>query len=155
MNLAEPVRLWRPIDAVALALGNAAGLLVVLAAWAGASHEVVVDRQVGWVDLGIAGLLVIAVADTLWLLAARRACWRLRHALLPAAPGLPWPAAGGHHPTAPVRAALLVAGPAMTWYHAAGCRMVAGKAVSPAAEAEHRAAGRRPCAVCLPDGAER
>src|SRR6266850_4661245 len=91
MTSLEPVRLWRPVDLAAVAIGNAAGLAVILAAWAGAGHEVVTDRQIGWVDLGIAGLVIIAVANGGWLLAGRRACWRLRHSLLPAERGLPWP----------------------------------------------------------------
>jgi hypothetical protein len=164
----EPVRLWRPIDLASVAIGNAAGLLVILAAWTGAGHEVVADHQIGWVDLGIAGLVIITVANAGWLLAGRRACWRLRHSLLPAERGLPWPtsptaAAGGAarhaapvdapargapHPQAP-----FVASGAMTWFHAPDCRMAAGKDLFTAGEAEHRAAGRRPCAICLPSAA--
>jgi hypothetical protein len=169
----EPVRLWRPIDRAAVAIGNAAGLLVILAAGKGAGHEVLTDRQIGWVDLGIAGLIIIAVANAGWLLAGRRACWRLRHSLLPAERGLPWPPPAALDAAAPSssvagpagsasHAALasaagsaaspssFVASAAMTWFHSADCRMAAGKAVFPASEAEHRAAGRRPCAVCLP-----
>jgi hypothetical protein len=156
MTFPDPVRLWRPVDVVAVGLGNAAGLVVILAAWAGAGHEIVPDRQVGWVDLGIAGLLVITVADTLWLLAGRRACWRLRHALLPAERGLPWPGGAAlSGPPAAAAATALVASDTMTWYHAGHCAMVAGKPVAAASEAEHRSAGRRPCAACLPPEAER
>ena len=152
----EPGRLWRPIDLAAVAVGNAAGLAVILAAWTGAGHEVVTDRQIGWVDLGIAGLVIIAVANAGWLLAGRRACWRLRHSLLPAERGLPWPvspvvaASGTAMHTAPER---FVASAAMTWFHAPDCRMAAGKNLPAGSEAEHRAAGRRPCAVCLPAAA--
>jgi hypothetical protein len=168
MTAPEPVRLWRPIDLAAVAIGNATGLVVILAAWAGAGHEVVTDRQIGWVDLGIAGLIIITVANTGWLLAGRRACWRLRHSLLPAERGLPWPASspvvapGGAPHTLPIGAAetaahttpRFVASAAMTWFHGPDCRMAAGKHLVTASEAEHRAAGRRPCAICLPNGGE-
>src|SRR5258706_12078602 len=155
MTSPEPVRLWRPIDLASVTIGNATGLLVILAAWTGAGHEVVTDRQIGWVDLGIAGLVIIAVANAGWLLAGRRACWRLRHSLLPAERGLPWPASpavaapGAATPTTP----RFVASEAMTWFHAPDCRMAAGKNLPAASEAEHRAARRRPCAVCLPSAA--
>ena len=158
MTSPEPVRLWRPIDLAAVVIGNATGLVVILAARAGAGHEVVTDRQIGWVNLGIAGLLIITAANTAWLLAGRRACWRLRHGLLPAERGWPWPAAtaapvvAGGIAAAPGRVQLLVASEAMTWFHSPGCRMVAGKDVAAGSEADHRAAGRRPCAICLPAG---
>ena len=158
--------LWRPADRVAVGLGNVAGAAVMMAAYAGASHQAIADRQIGWVNLGIAGLLVVTVANTGWLLAGRRACWRLRHALLPARPGAAWPSAraalapaasGAGLPSIvgtaslpPGAAGLPVAAAAMTWYHSPGCRMVAGKEVSPSPLAEHLARGRRPCAICLP-----
>ena len=148
--------LWRPLDRAAVVLGNFAGLATLLAAYAGASHEAVPDKQIGWVELGIAGLLVVAVANAGWLLAGRRACWRLRHAVLPAEPGAAWPAAtqpGAPQPGRVPRAGELVAGAVMTWYHSPSCRMVAGKDVTAATEAEHRSSGRRPCGVCLPDSA--
>jgi hypothetical protein len=152
MTSPEPVRLWRPIDLAAVVIGNATGLVVILAAWTGAGHEVVTDRQIGWVNLGIAGLVIITVANTGWLLAGRRACWRLRHGLLPAERGLPWP--GQPRAVAAPSAALarFVASEAMTWFHAPDCRMVAGKDLISGSEAEHSAVGRRPCAICLPEG---
>jgi hypothetical protein len=159
--------LWRPLDRAAVALGNFAGLALVVAAYAGAGHEVTADRQTGWVELGIAGLLVVAVANTGWLLAGRRACWRLRHSLLPAGPGMAWPTVAEPGSGTPGRAAPgpalpttllagtaqrgeLVAGAVMTWYHAPTCPMAAGREVVAAGEAEHRAQGRRPCGICLP-----
>ena len=146
---------WRPIDRVAVVLGNLAGVAAVVAAYAGGSHEATADRQVGWINVGIAGLIIVAVANAGWLLAGRRACWRLRHALLPTEAGATWPAVGNVPSPGQVLAGdIFVAAAAMTWYHAPGCRMVAGKDVAPASEAEHRAAGRRPCAVCLPASAE-
>jgi hypothetical protein len=147
---ADPAALWRPVDRLAVGLGNLAGALVMLAAYAGASHEAAADRQIGWVDLGIAGLLVVAVANTGWLLAGRRACWRLRHAVLPVEPGAAWPAAGTTAPPAAKACGLPVAASAMTWYHSPACQMVAGKHVAASTEADHQAAGRRPCALCLP-----
>jgi hypothetical protein len=143
----ESVRLWRPVDLVAVGIGNATGLVVILAAWAGAGHEVVTGRQIGWVNLGIAGLVIITVANTLWLLAGRRACWRLRHQTLPAERGLPWPVETRAEPHA--AAVRLVASGTMTWFHTTECRMAAGKDTRPATEAEHRAVGRRPCVICL------
>jgi hypothetical protein len=150
MTGGDRAALWRPLDRVAVALGNFAGLAAVVAAYAGASHEAAADRQMGWVDLGIAGLLVVAVANTGWLLAGRRACWRLRHSLLPAAPGMAWPTAAAPDTAPP---GVFVAGPAMTWYHWPDCRMVAGRDVAAATEAEHRAGGRRPCGICVRDRA--
>jgi hypothetical protein len=156
MTPADRTAPWRPIDRVAVVLGNLAGVAAILAAYAGGSHEATADRQVGWVNVGIAGLMIVAVANAGWLLAGRRACWRLRHNLLPAEPGAAaWPATGDV--PAPARSLprdTFLAAAAMTWYHAAECRMVAGKDVAPASEAEHRAAGRRPCAVCLPASTE-
>jgi len=150
MSIADRMAPWRPVDRFAVGLGNLAGGLVMLAAYTGASHEAVADRQIGWVDLGIAGLIVVAVANTGWLLAGRRACWRLRHAVLPVEPGAAWPAAGTTPPAVGKASGLPVAAPVMTWYHAPTCQMVAGKDVAPATEADHEGAGRRPCGLCLP-----
>lgn len=154
MTPADRTAPWRPIDRVAVVLGNLAGVAAILAAYVGGSHEATADRQVGWVNVGIAGLIIVAGANAGWLLAGRRACWHLRHALLPAEPGAPWPAAEASLPAPLVPADRFVAAPVMTWYHATECPMVAGKEVATASEAAHRAAGRRACAVCLPASAE-
>jgi hypothetical protein len=150
MSTADRAAPWRPVDRLAVAHGNLAGGLTMLAAYAGTSHEATADRQIGWVNLGIAGLLVVAVANTGWLLAGRRACWWLRHDVLPAEPGAAWPAAVTTSPAAGKASGLPVAAPAMTWYHDPTCQMVAGKDVAPSTEEEHQGAGRRPCGLCLP-----
>jgi hypothetical protein len=154
MSTADRAAPWRPVDRLAVTLGNLAGGLTMLAAYSGASHEATADTQIGWVNLGIAGLLVVAVANTGWLLAGRRACWRLRHDLLPAEPGAAWPAAGTTQPAVGIAPGLPVAAPAMTWYHTPDCQMVAGKDVAPSTEADHEGAGRRPCGLCLPAQAQ-
>src|SRR5260370_21145790 len=113
-----------------MTLGNLAGLAVVMAAYAGASHEPSSSRQIGWLDLGIAGLIVVTAANAGWLLAGRRSCWRLRAGLLPANPGGVWPM--GLSPAGqPPPAGLPGAAPVMTLYHSPSWRMIAGERATP------------------------
>jgi hypothetical protein len=148
MRRSQPGGPWQFGDLFGVALGNLAGLAAIVAGYVGASHEAVARQQVSWVNLGVVGLVLVSAANGGWLLAGRRACGRLRHALLPVEAGAPWP--GERAVQARSVASTLVAAPAMTWYHRPDCHMVAGKDVSAAGRPEHQAAGRRPCGVCRP-----
>jgi len=142
----RPAIPWRTVDLIVLYAANVIGAVLLLAAWLAASGSVSPDGQVPWLNLALAGIIVAGSGNVVWLLAGRRRVGTLRRSLLPAlldaVAGPPEQAAGSADGS-------LVATADMTRYHDPACLLVADKPVVPAAEAEHRADGRRPCDVCL------
>lgn len=139
---------WQVGDVMALTLGTALGLAALVVAWVGASGEATTTRQLGWVALGSAGIIVAGFGNAVWLLAGRRAVGRRR------IEGVVEPArallADRRRPELAAGPATLVAGPSMTHYHRADCVLVVGKRVRAASVEEHAGAGRKPCGVCAP-----
>jgi hypothetical protein len=143
---------WRLPNLLLLTTTTTVGLLLVLVAWAGASGSVQIDTQVRWVNVGTAGVIVLGCGNVLWFLSGRRAVGELRRLVTSRLR----PAVHGHADSVAADAApagVLVATQKMSRYHLAACPLAAGKAAVPATEAAHRAAGRRPCGVCLPSDA--
>jgi hypothetical protein len=153
------LRPWTGNDLVIVCVTTIVALGLVAVGWHGVSGEVEVRRQVLWLDLGVAGVLLLGVGNAQWVLRGRRAVGDRRARLLPLggepigepAGGLtPGAGTAGAPPMAPRRAEGVVAGAAMTRYHRPDCELVAGKEVVTAGRNEHAAQGRRPCAVCEP-----
>lgn len=137
----------RFVLAVLLALGTAA----LLAGYFGTSGTLQVSRQVVWVNVAGAGLLVSGVGVLLFLTAARRQIGRRRLSLFgdvaSAGQALVLDSASGGDVAAPD----LVSAATMTRYHRVDCPFVAGKPGLVAATAvAHEESGKRPCGVCLP-----
>jgi len=137
------------------ALGTAisAGAAVMLLAWYRASDTVVVDDQVRWASVGLAGAMLIAVAGFVAVaLMHRRMRLRFRSVeaeLGPCLAGMSGTVATGSAGVAgPGDDAVLVAATNMEHYHRPDCPLAAGKAVRPVPRADHERAGRRTCAVC-------
>jgi hypothetical protein len=136
---------WRLGDLLGLYVTVSIGGILLLLAWWGASGTGKFSSQIVWVNVAIVGLVVAGSGGAVWLLTGRRAVGERAEALLPlgAASFVPETDVDGDG------ARRLVAAPRMTRYHRDGCQLVAGKDLRVASEAEHRAAGRRPCGMCL------
>lgn len=136
---------WTTRQRVVLAVLLGVGVVGLVAGYTGTSGTLRVSRQVAWLNVAGAGLVVSGVGVVVFLTAGRRRIGRRRLGLFgnlngdSAAPAM----AGGGSATD------LMAAPAMTRYHRVDCEFVAGKRVRPASAAEHRRAGRRPCGICL------
>ena len=72
---------WRPAHLVALYLCNLIGAMVLFTSWLETSGSVSLHGQVPWLDAGIAGVIVAAVGNLIWLLAGRRNVGVLRRHL--------------------------------------------------------------------------
>lgn len=132
--------------AVLLALGGA-GLI---AGYIGTSGTLRVSKQVVWINLAGAALLVSGAGVVLFLTAARREIGRRRLSLfgdLGIVDGAPVDRGMD------ISAADLVTAPTMTKYHRADCSFVDGKAgLKVASSVDHQKVGKQPCGVCLPGG---
>lgn len=138
---------WRARDLTRWTLGTWVGLIVIVVAWFGASGSAELDVQYRWLNLGVAGAVIVGTANIVWLLNGVRAVRERRHEILAAllAEASPSEEVPDHLES---RDDVLVAAPKMTRYHRADCPLVAGKAAAEAGLRAHRAAGRRPCGVC-------
>ena len=135
----------RLVLAVLLVLG-AAGLA---AGYLGTSGTLRLSRQVVWVNVSGASLLVSGFGVAVFLTAGRRAVGRRRLGLFG---DLHAGRVGTGGPGGGV-VSDLVAAESMTRYHRVDCSFADGKTVVAATAAQHEQAGRRPGGVCLPAGA--
>lgn len=148
--MADTVR--QPSPWVAEDLLRAGGtILVGLAASVTACYlaggEDALAEQVRWANLSVAGFVVGSYGMVGWLLRGRRAVGQRRIALLGDArrsvvvgPVASWALEGS---------TVFVAGEGRDRYHRAECPFAAGRGWATASPAEHEAAGRRPCQVCV------
>jgi hypothetical protein len=145
---AEP---WGRQQAVGVAAGNVIGVLTVMAGWYGASGSGRSPGQTNWITLAVAGAVLVAAANGLWVLAGRRAVARRIGAVVDETiprlgSSVPMPSfeiGAGDRP-------LPVATDSMRWYHRPDCPLTAGKRATPATAETHIAAGRAACGVCAP-----
>jgi hypothetical protein len=121
---------------------NVGGAALLVAAAVGADSEHALADQLGWLSLGVTGLLIALTADVAIGLEGRRrlAAHRARLGRLPAVPRVLAPP--------PDEYLLVVAG--ATRFHRGGCQLVLGKTVSGARRSTHVSHGLRPCGVCQP-----
>lgn len=142
----------------ALIAANAAGAACIIGNWWQAATTGERSSDLSSAGLGVVGVVVAVVANTLWLLAARGAITRRRVHLssrvagwaapldTPALHVAAGPSAAPSQPPAPQRIAVEGA----TLYHRPGCSLVARKRTASAAAEDHQASGLRPCGVCEP-----
>ena len=138
---------WSANQRLVLAVLLALGVVGLIAGYAGTSGTLRLSRQVVWVNVAGAGLLVSGAGVALFLTAGRQAVGRRRLSLFG---NVDEPEATTAALSSTVAAGDLVAAPTMTRYHRADCSFVAGKpGVVAATASAHDQAGRRPCGVCL------
>lgn len=139
---AEP---WGGRELIQFVALSVASLVLLAAGWFGAGGEALLEDQVPFLNLAVAGLLVGAAGGALWVIAGLRAVRSRKAAvkvLLAARAGRPGAGA------APAGSEVLVAGAAMTRFHRPDCSLVAGKELAAATRADHERAGRRACGMC-------
>jgi hypothetical protein len=131
-----------PLTAVIVAA--AIGLMLLVAAWSGASNRRESADQMAWLNLGVAGVVLTGAVAGSWVLRSRRAVevrlGRILSGVHEVEPEVP----------APVAAERLVTALRMTRYHIPGCLLVNGKTLSAETRATHEHAGLRPCEMCRP-----
>jgi hypothetical protein len=139
---------WSRGHLVRLAVIVGLGGLVCGLAWNATATRSRLDDQTGFVALGVAGLLVAAAAQVIWLRSGRRAvaAHSLRTqasvaALLRDAIAVPAP---------PGVSASLVAAEGMRHFHRPECPIATGRPWPPESRRTHEAAGRTPCGICRP-----
>ena len=140
--------LWPRRDRLVLAALQAIGFGLLALSWLGVSGTTTFSRQVAWVNVGGAGLLVVILGCALWVHRGRRRVGsRLGFAALL---GRPQRVAtpGGVGSVGVVASDGFVSAEGMTRYHRPDCQAVAGKSVITAGADAHRAEGRRPCGMC-------
>jgi hypothetical protein len=141
---------WTTMQRLLLAVLLAVGVVGLIAGYTGTSGTLRVSRQVGWVNVAGAALLVSGAGVVLFLTAGRREIGRRRLSLFGGAEG----AVVAVETASALSAADLVSAPTMTKYHRADCPFVTGKpGLAGGTAVAHEKAGRRPCGVCLPGGA--
>ncbi|HZQ79905.1 MAG TPA: hypothetical protein VFE55_21430 [Acidimicrobiia bacterium] len=145
-----PAEPWGRQQVVGVACADVIGVLTVLASWYGASGSGRSSAQTNWITLGVAGAVLVAAANGLWLLAGRRAVVRRIGGVVDGtAPRLGSTEARGFAVDAGERL-LPVATDSMRWYHRPDCPLTAGKRVTPSTVESHTGAGRAACGVCAP-----
>jgi hypothetical protein len=138
---------WAPwtVGQVRLVLGlGLLGAVLIVVAYLEAADEARLDDQLGWVNLGVVGLLVAGVGAGALLLAGRRAIGLRRLRLLrdAAPPTTAAPMARGDH------GPLLVWLPGSSLVHRPGCQLVRGKDVDELDAAGIRQLALHSCEVC-------
>jgi hypothetical protein len=116
----------------------------VVVAWWCASGTASFARQLTWLDVGVAAVVIGGLGNMTWLLQGRRALAVRRRALLS---GLPAALQATTAATAEPDTERLAV-PGTTRHHRAGCPAVAGKPVEVMQAIDHERAGRRPCGLC-------
>lgn len=159
--------LWSPDQFVRLIVANGVGLTLIVVGWWEMSRHTTTHGQVGWFNLNVAGLIIGAAANGLWLARGRRAFRLARSAALPHPPGdetWPWramvvsrngsapPASRGSRRASPGGSDEdgLVASAMMSFFHRSTCPLVQGKDVRVGNRPFHEEAGRGPCELCRP-----
>ncbi len=132
-----------PLTAVILAA--AIGLVLLVAAWSGASDQRESADQMAWLNIGVAGVVLTGAVGGSWVLRGRRAVEARLARLLSGADVVEPEVA-----PAPVAVERLVTALRMTRYHIPECLLVNGKALFPDTRATHERAGLRPCEMCRP-----
>ena len=149
---------WGSTERVLLSVGWTLAVCAVGFAWFATSDEAVLDDQVRWVAVAVAGMMVAGAVSGAWLLAGRRAVG------LRARQALPLPDEGEIAEVIDLRAKVLadgasttgadtvvpVAASGMRYFHRPECLLARGKPVDAAEAAEHIRAGRIACQVCRP-----
>ncbi len=152
MAFAAPSRRppWQPAELLAVLATTAVGLVVIAAGWIGVSGAVAPHKQMVWLDVAAAGVLVAGVGNGLWLLAGRRALGERRRRITAAIAGDDAPATHAAVILEVEQSDRLVAAQKMTRYHRDDCILVGDKPVRAATREAHERAGRGPCGVCAP-----
>ena len=144
-----PASPWTAKQWLMLVILLAIGVAGLIAGYTGTSGTLRVSRQVVWINVAGAALLVSGAGVVLFLTAARREIGRRRLSLF----GDFAAVRSTVDVSTDVSAADLVTAATMTKYHRADCSFVDGKTgLKVASSVDHQKVGKQPCGVCLPGG---
>jgi hypothetical protein len=132
-----------PLTAVIVAA--AIGLVLLVSAWTGASDQRESADQMGWLNLGVAGVVLTGAVCGSWVLRVRRTVEVRLARILSGVDEV-----GFEEASVPVQSDRLVTALRMTRYHIPECLLVNGKALSSDTRAGHERGGLRPCEMCRP-----
>lgn len=146
---------WARRDRLVLGVLLAVSVIGLTIGWFGISDTVDLNDQTRWLGFGIAALMLGGFGMLSWLLTGLREVSLLRIEVLTEVdrrhpdPTVARAAAkeGSSSSTPTGEGFGTVAG--MRRFHAASCQMLVGKDVTFTTSADHLAAGRLPCGVCL------
>jgi hypothetical protein len=124
-----------------------AGVLCGLA-WNGTSTRITLADQTPWIAVGVAGFLVAAAAQLVWLRQGRRAVAAYGAQVQASVATLIHDRVAA--PARPGSAVGLVAAEGMAHFHRPECPIAAGRPWPPEPRRVHEAAGRTPCGICAP-----
>lgn len=145
--------LWSSRHLLVVAGMNAVGGMLIAIGWYQGSGQAHVDEMLGWLNVGIAGLIVIGAANALHVLRGRRTVGQLREVLLAQVPRLA-PGPGRTPEISPegddATAVAVVAAEGMSHFHRPACPLAGGKTTSIGSVAEFTHAGLIACEVCEP-----
>jgi hypothetical protein len=144
-----PAEPWGRAQVAGVACTNVIGILAVMASWHRASGLGRTAAQTNWITVAVGGAVLVAAANGLWLLAARRAIVRRTGGVVAEVSRLR-PAGFREVDVDAAERWLPVATVAMRWYHRPGCPLTAGKHATPDTVEAHTDAGRAACGVCAP-----
>lgn len=135
---------WRDGDVVMVAALSVVGLAGIGVAWFGASGTADAAAQAGWLNLAVAGFVVAAVGDSLWLMRLRHAVGARRAALVSLDSGPePQPVHRAARPGSTAGLALVRAA-GMSHVHYPDCPLVAGKQLRAVTVGDGA-----PCGMCM------
>jgi hypothetical protein len=149
-SVRAPREPWQVSEMLVLYGAVVVGFALVAVAWWGASGTARITSQVGWLNLGTVGVMLIGTGNCFWLLLGRRAIGDRRSRLLASFAAAGVPSTTETEVQARADSEDLVAGAGMRRYHRVDCQLVRRKPVVPATRAEHEAEGRAACGMCQP-----
>lgn len=139
---------WSRGHFVSLAIIVALGGAVCALAWNGTSTRSQLDDQTPWIALGVAGFLVAAGAQVVFLRQGRRTV--VTHGVEVQASVMSLVQVRTAAPSEHGSATGLVAAEGMAHFHRPECPIAAGRPWQPEPQHVHEAAGRTPCGICVP-----
>lgn len=139
---------WSRRDFVRLAVLVALGAVVCALAWNGTSTRSRLEDQTAWIALGVAGLLVAAAAQFVWVVRGRRAVAGYGAQVQASVASLVQDRIAA--PSSSGSGAGFVAAEGMAHFHRSECPIAAGRPWLPEPRRAHEAAGRTPCGICAP-----
>lgn len=143
---------WGDGDILGLCAASAVGLVAIVGAWYGISGSASPASQTGWLNAAMAGVVVSALGNCVWILRGRRAVGERRARLVALHEGESGPDAvpmtsweDTRTMTVPLMDTDRVRAGGQRRIHSADCPLVAGKNVAPALLGDGA-----PCGVCAP-----
>lgn len=157
---------WKTADIVAMAVLVGLGLVLLIVSWWAISGTTEFSAHLGWLAIGVGGVVVSALGMGLWLFVGRQriairytalAARARQYAVAAEGTSLEAGRGGGErhqresqHDAASLDDGRPVANPRMSRYHRPDCLLVEGKQVKVQKRETHQRAGRRACEVCRP-----